>query len=477
MGNKFKAPQKEQWLEEAGKQPGKKLLSIPESINEEGIKLQPIYPSSQKPAYGPLHSYHSSAVAPYLFTANNGFNKVAKEALKNGQSALNIDLDDISQFGIPVQSFAPLSGYNHLTHYKHFHELLSGIDLTKIPLLLNGFNTFDFLHKNLLNYCADCGIDSAKITGGIGADPTGAALLCAGFTKDINASAAQLAAILEKNELPRFGVITINADIIHNSGGHALHELSYILAAMVNYLILLEKFKIPPQKILSKMRVKIAMGNDQFKEIAKIRALHLLWDQLCKVYSSEAVSVKIDAITSWRYLSVVDVHTNMLRNTSQVFSALIAGCNTINILPFDLLLKKPDEFSCRQARNTALILQQECNLTGVTDPASGSAFLENYTLELAEKAWAGFKQIEENGGLLTIISSGKLQAEIKAQARKQAEQYKNGLKKAVGINYYRNEKTEAHTANSEKAAGPAKSDRLVKEIIPLEFKRAFQEIE
>ena len=60
---------------------------------------------------------------------------------------------------------------------------------------------------------------------------------------------------------------------------------------------------------------------------------------------------------------------------------------------FDEIIRKPDEFSERIARNQQIILQEECNLADVIDPAGGSYYVENLTRELAAKIWVSEEQL------------------------------------------------------------------------------------
>jgi len=73
-----------------------------------------------------------------------------------------------------------------------------------------------------------------------------------------------------------------------------------------------------------------------------------------------------------------------------------------------------DEISRRLARNTQLILHEECHLNGVIDPAGGSWFLETLTDQLAEKAWSLFQQVEAKGGMIRVALSGYVSEQIHA---------------------------------------------------------------
>ena len=69
--------------------------------------------------------------------------------------------------------------------------------------------------------------------------------------------------------------------------------------------------------------------------------------------------------------------------------------------------------SRRNARNTQLILAEECHLAQVIDPAGGSWYIEWYTDELAKRAWSVFQQIEAQGGMIKAAGSGWVAEQIK----------------------------------------------------------------
>ena len=274
-------------------------------------------------------------------------------------------------------------------------------------------------------------------------------------------------------------IFTIQVNLIHNSGGHKAHELSYFLSVVAEYANKLSFLGIKPGQLLSALRIKISVGNDQFLEIAKLRALRLLWKNLCDAYKVDftKIKLKIDVETSWRFMSKLDPHTNLLRSTSSAFSAIIGGCDSLDVLPFDLAQGKPDEFSKRQARNIQIILAEEANLDKVIDPSSGSGYLDQITFELAEKGWQTFQEIEKGGGILPLIRSGKFQNEIEKNALKQVSDFLSNSRKAVGTNIYPNPSEKAIKKEVQKIIFTNLVGGAKEEIIPLVQRRVLEEIE
>jgi methylmalonyl-CoA mutase len=128
----------------------------------------------------------------------------------------------------------------------------------------------------------------------------------------------------------------------------------------------------------------------------------------------------------------------MLRTTTEAFAAVLGGCDSLHVAPFDEVVRESDAFSRRIARNTHAILAEECELGRVIDPAGGSWAIESLTSQMAEQAWAAFQQIESAGGILEVLNAGSLQAEIEAVRTKKAVALQRRKDVLVGTNSYAN---------------------------------------
>jgi len=478
----FSFPAKGEWEKAAEKLlKGKPFEETLYSQTDEGLTIKPIYNSSGGPGLylGNQGDQRKWSIAQSLFSANDTFNEVAQTALSKGQTALNIDLDLVSQFGNNALHFPEFMGYVHVTEYEAFNSLFNGIDLNKVPLLFDALNSGAKIFEWLKKYINEYGFTKNKITGGIGIDPISAALKYGGFITSYDDLIKKSAPVFkQKVDLPNVDIFTIQSNLIHNSGGHKVQELSYFLSVVAEYISCLSELGIQPEQVLSKIRVKISVGNDQFLEITKIRAIRLLWQNLCDAYKVDAnTSLKIDVETSLRFMSVLDHSMNMLRATGAAFSAIIGGCDSLDVLPFDLTLGKPDEFSMRQARNIQIILAEESNLNKVIDPALGSGYLDQITNDLAEKSWQTFQKIEEKGGILKQIRNGKFQQEIENNASKQSGKFENGDSKAIGTNIYPNPDEKSQKKTERKISFESFTGEIAEKIKPLVQKRVLEKIE
>jgi methylmalonyl-CoA mutase len=208
--------------------------------------------------------------------------------------------------------------------------------------------------------------------------------------------------------------VAADGRVIHNAGGSEVQELAFALASGVAYLRALEASGVPLEDAQRMVYARLAADADQFLNLAKFRALRLLWARIEAACGLAPKPLFIAADTAWRMLTQRDPYVNMLRATMATFSAGLGGANAITVLPHTLARGLPDPFARRAARNTQLVLLEESNLAKVSDPAAGSGGIETLTKQLCEAAWALFQETEKAGGMFASLGQGLLQRKVAA---------------------------------------------------------------
>ncbi len=200
----------------------------------------------------------------------------------------------------------------------------------------------------------------------------------------------------------------------HDGGADSADELAFALSKGASYLETMIEAGLTPAQAGKQLAVQISVGRDTFAELCKVRALRVVWQKLLAASKAEAGRTLIHAVCSMRTLTQRDPWVNMLRTTTQIFSAVLGGADLVTPVSFDRALGAPSELARRVARNTALVLREESSLGRVSDPAAGSYYLETFTDELAREAWKRFQAIEKEGGIDELRASGKLEARLDA---------------------------------------------------------------
>ena len=145
------------------------------------------------------------------------------------------------------------------------------------------------------------------------------------------------------------------------------------------------------------MEFRYAVTDEQFPQIAKLRAARRLWSRVLELSGAEASPQRQHAITSRPMMSRYDPYVNMLRTTVAAFAAGVGGADAVTVLPFDSPLGRPETLGRRIARNTSPLLMWESHVAKVADPAGGSYAVEKLTDDLAVAAWDELGRIESDG--------------------------------------------------------------------------------
>lgn len=250
----------------------------------------------------------------------------------------------------------------------------------------------------------------------------------------------ELAAILSKAEIPGVHTIGVNAHVFTNAGATISQEMGIALAVGVEYIDQLLAKGMTINEIIPKIRFNVAVGQNYFMEIAKMRAYRMLWAEILKAYGAEEENcqMRIHAFNALINMSLYDPYVNMLRTTTGTMSAILGGVDSFSVTPFDATFEEATEFAGRIARNQQLILKEESHFDKVADPAAGSYYIENLTQSLAVAAWDLFLQIQEEGGYLASMRKGTIQNIVKESAAKRFSNVATRRETILGTNQFPN---------------------------------------
>ena len=226
-------------------------------------------------------------------------------------------------------------------------------------------------------------------------------------------------------------LISVNSALYQNAGANIVQQIAYTLAHANEYFNHIET--TTPQTMV----LEIAVGTNYFFEIAKLRAIRLLFNIIASEYNQNWTCHLIVTPTK-RNKTLYDYNVNMLRTTTECMSAILGGADTIVNLPYDALYHKDNEFGDRIARNQLLILKNESYFDKVNNPSDGSYYIESLTQQLADKALALFKDIEANGGFLKQLNEGIIKRKIQESADKEQDLFDAGKEILLGTNKHAN---------------------------------------
>ena len=131
---------------------------------------------------------------------------------------------------------------------------------------------------------------------------------------------------------------------------------------------------------------RLASDAEEFVELAKFRALRILWARVEEVCGLAPRAAYVQAESAWRMMTRLDPYVNVMRGSIAAFSAGLGGADSVSVLPHPLAVGLPDGLARRLARNGQLVLLRESHLGFVEDPAAGAGGFEALTRAVSEKA-------------------------------------------------------------------------------------------
>ncbi|UGS23024.1 methylmalonyl-CoA mutase subunit beta [Flavobacterium channae] len=369
----------------------------------EGIKVKPFYHNDET-------EVNLNAIAPSKpFTiVQNIFvhdvkksNSRALETLKRGAESIRFTIENDT---VSVEELMQKLPFENVIYYFN------------LPFLSNDFVTKinDFASKNKVNIYVQV-------------DPIGQLEKEGNWFEFLEKDFEKLNAIATKTTIP---FLTISSGVYQNAGANIVQQLAYTLAHANEYFNRIPAINQP-------IVIEVAVGTNYFFEIAKLRALRLLFNTVAKEYNHN-FDCHIIATPSKRNKTLYDYNVNMLRTTTECMSAILGGADAVANLAYDAIYHKDNEFGDRISRNQLLVLKHESYFDKVNNASDGAYYIETLTEQLAEKALELFKDIEKNGGLLSQLVDGTIQRKIKESADKEQDLFDSGKEVLLGTNKYPN---------------------------------------
>lgn len=276
-------------------------------------------------------------------------NKQILAALENGISSLFITMEG----GVSRADFDLLFKQVNFTYIDTYFDIKDE---------LVGKSTLE----NLIRFCKQESQDLAEVVGGIYQSEQ-TSFQSIKLLKDFGL------------ELPQFSFASVSTDKLFGYSNTVVHEVGSLLLGLVNIL--------EADTVQNQIFININIGVSYLLNISKVRAIHILMNNLLKIYESKAV-LKVNAQISDQSLTTEENH-NLIQFTSQAMSSVIGGVSSLVLPASDKLSAVgASDFRKRLSRNTQSIMQMESFMNKVVDPAAGSYYIEKLTEQIAEQSWA-----------------------------------------------------------------------------------------
>ncbi|HEY0091254.1 MAG TPA: methylmalonyl-CoA mutase subunit beta, partial [Flavobacterium sp.] len=317
----------------------------------EGIKVRPFYHSDEEitPLKVPSHNSYNICQDIFVFDLEKSIYR-AKDSINRGAESIRLIIADSETDIVRILQSLPL---DTITLYIEI-KFLSAPFIQKIQSELKNKPFKVFILVDPIHQLAHDG----------------------NWFSGSNDNFEVLNSLIESGSTT--GLISVDGTLYQNSGANMIQQVAYTLAHSNEYFNRFKKISLP-------IVLEVAVGSNYFFEIAKLRAMRLLFNLIAKEYGHVS-GCHILAVPTKRNKTLYDYNVNMLRTTTECMSAIIGGADAISNMPYDALYHKSNEFAERISRNQLLILKHESYFDKVSNPADGSYYIESITSQIAEKA-------------------------------------------------------------------------------------------
>ncbi|MDX2114655.1 MAG: methylmalonyl-CoA mutase family protein [Planctomycetota bacterium] len=430
----------------------------------EGFDVRPLYTAADRAAtanaaeYSGLPTFARGALP--LGNAQGGWdirqeraepllaelNAAILEDLSGGVTSILVRLDAATRAGLDPDDLRAvlLSGVDGATLISpsDWSAAFQGVYLNMIGVTLEAGAAFVPAAAQLAALWELMGVAPEAARGGFHADPLAVLAREGSLPQPLDAAlrdAADLAAWTSaRYPAPQVTALRVGTAAYHHAGATATQDLAFALATGLEYLRAMTAAGMHIDAAARQIHFSYAVGTQFFLAIAKLRAARTLWRRVVTAAggSQDAARAPMHVRLSRRVVTTRDPWVNILRNSAAVFAAGIAGADAVGSLPYDAALDAPSAVARRLARNTQAIMQEECHLHRINDPAGGSYYIDTLTDELAAAAWKIFQEIERRGGMAACLTSGWIAGQIESAFAPRARSYATRKDAVVGVSEF-----------------------------------------
>ena len=135
-------------------------------------------------------------------------------------------------------------------------------------------------------------------------------------------------------------------------------------------------------------------------------------------------------------LTIEQPENNIVRGSYYALISALSGAQTVALCCYDEAYTIPSEKAQRISTRTMQILIEEMGLTDTVDPLAGSHYVETLTNQMEAEMVRVMKEVDDEGGILKLISEGKIQSRVSKQAHEHQKNLEDGSFRKVGVNCF-----------------------------------------
>lgn len=240
--------------------------------------------------------------------------------------------------------------------------------------------------------------------------------------------------------VPRYSPVSVCGYHIRESGANSAQEMAYGLCIAKAYVDHAVARGVPVNDAARGITFNFDIHGNLWEQVAKFRAGRRLWAQIVKegygATDPRAMRLRMIAGGGGGGLTIQQPENNIVRGAYYALASALSGTQTMALCSYDEAYTIPSEHAARLSLRTMQILMHEVGLCDTVDPLAGSYFVETMTNRMEERIVEIMDRVDAEGGIVSGISQGHVQAAVNRQAYETERRLQNGDVVKVGVNRF-----------------------------------------
>jgi len=436
-------------------------------INESGIEINTVYTAADLEGSGGLEMLGNPGEYPFTrgihpemyrkrpwtmrqytgFSNPEETNKRFKYLIENGQTGLNVAFDLPSQIGI--DSDDPLASGEvgrvgmAVDSLRDFEIAFDGIELDKITVSLTVNGSAAIAIAMYLAMAQKRGYDIQTLRGTAQNDILKEFIGRGTWVFPVEPSIKLVGDTIEycARHAPKYSPVSICGYHIRESGANPVQEMAYAFCIAKAYIDNALARGLCIDEFASRLSFNFNIFGGIFEQVAKFRAGRALWARILKenydAKDPRSMGLRMIAGGGGSGLTKEQPELNIVRGAYYALISALSGAQTMALCCYDEAYTIPTEYAQRLSLRTMQLLIEEMGLCDTVDPLAGSYYVETLTNQMREEMERVMAEVEVDGGIVKLISEGKIQSQVSAQAYDTQKKIQTGEMRKVGVNCHR----------------------------------------
>jgi len=271
---------------------------------------------------------------------------------------------------------------------------------------------------------------------------------------------------------PKYYPVSVCGYHLRESGATPVQEIAWAYCIARAYIRHAIERGLTVDEFASRISFNFNIFGNLWEQVAKFRAARRLWARLMRdefgAQRPETMQMKMLAGGGGAGLTIEEPENNIARGAYYALISALAGAQTMALCCYDEAYTIPTPKAQLISLRTMQMVAEEIGLSDTVDPLAGSYYIETLTREMEERMVEEMRKVDEMGGMVEAVSTGKIQSIASRQAYDYERAIQSGKMIKIGVNKYRSENPES----GEVELHPFKQEAVDEQIARLTAVRA-----